>query len=255
MISSLKPLSSNCAVLFAALLALVSSGRVAAQSYWNLGAAPTELVSYGYTNGTMLFDDDRAAYYVAEFVPYAGYEPPEIAIATSQRPAPSAATPPATVPSSAARRGRAADTASSRRIDLYVDLSHYSRESLHNEAVHGSRNNGIVVVAFTGEEEARAMHRIIVDHVRSGAQIRSVMRAAPEAGMRFDIYYNGISLFRSKSSRPPVRSLEAELKPIVELQSIDIRIAEKQKEIDDLDRKLEAMDRAFELGDDPDIND
>lgn len=393
MISSWKPLSSNCAVLFAAFLALVSSGRVAAQSYWNLGAAPAELVSYGYTNGTMLLDDDRAAYYVAEFVPYAGYEPPEIAIvalykgdarsafvaleaarvtdgtgasvpgrrvasaeaerlngvvvpalarahprlahairlhyfvyakgrhfqparsvrerqesmrtsheqplldllwlreadnrpfalhprlmegvpadalpativeatreraplesSARRRSSPSAAAPPAATPAASGRRDRPAGTAGA-RIDLYIDLSHYSREHLHQEAVAGSRSNGIVVVAFTGEEEARDMHRIVVDHVRAGARIRSVMRAVPEAGMRFDIYYNGISLFRSKSSRPPVRSLEAELKPIIELQSIDIRIAEKQKEIDDLDRKLEAMDRAFELGDDPDIND
>lgn len=389
----MNTLNSTCAMLSAALLVIVNSGDVAAQSYWNLGAAPAELASYGYTNGSMFLDDDTATYHVAEFVPHAGHKPPEVAIvalhkgdaraafvafepaqatdgsgasvtgrrvaaaeterfnrvvfpalarayprlahairlhhfvyakgrhfqptrgyrewqestktgheqtlldllwlrdipsqpfaphprlmqgvpaeglpatiaeATRERApleisarggsAPSVAVPPMAKPAVSARRERTAGTAS-RGIDLYVDLSHYSRENLHEEAVAGSRNNGIVVVAFTGEEEARDMHRIVADHVRAGALIRSVMRAAPEAGMRFDIYYNGISLFRSKrSSRPPAGSLDAELKPIVELQSIDIRMAEKQKEIDELERKIEAMDRAFELGDDPDIN-
>lgn len=236
-------LRSTCAVLLAALLAIWGVGHVAAQSYWNLDGAPAELVSHGDALHMQILGDKATAYYVAE-----------LDAPARRRSAPSAAAPPAAAPAAPARRERTA-RASSRRVDLYVDLAHYSRENLHKEAVAGSRNNGIVVVAFTDEKEARDMHRIVADHVRAGALIRSVMRAAPEAGMRFDIYYNGISLFRSKqSSRPPVGSLEAELKPVVELQSIDIRMAEKQKEIDELERKLEAMDRAFELGDDPGIN-
>lgn len=235
-------LRSTCTVLFVALLAVWGVGHVAAQSYWNLGAAPAELASHGDALHMQILDD-KGAYDVAE-----------LDAPARRRSAPSAAAPPAAAPAAPVRRERTAQAAS-RRIDLYVDLAHYSRENLHKEAVAGSRNNGIVVVAFTDEKEARDMHHIVADHVRAGALIRSVMRAAPEAGMRFDIYYNGISLFRSKqSSRPPVGSLEAELKPVVELQSIDIRMAEKQKEIDELERKLEAMDRAFELGDDPGIN-
>ncbi|MCW5621842.1 MAG: hypothetical protein KIS79_12100, partial [Burkholderiales bacterium] len=152
-------------MLFAALLAVISGGHVAAQSYRNLGAAPVDLASYSYAGGMQILSDP---YHVAEFDAPA-----------RRRSAPSAAAPPAAAPAAQARRERTA-RAASRRIDLYVDLSHYSRESLHNEAVHGSRNNGIVVVAFTDEKEARDMHRIVVDHVRAGALIRSVMRATPE---------------------------------------------------------------------------
>lgn len=162
---------------------------------------------------------------------------------------------PAAAPVVSASRSRATGRAANPRTDIYVDLAHYSPQSLHSEAVAGSRNNGIVVVAFTDETAAREMQRVAANYIRAGALIRSVMRAAPMDGMNFDIYYNGASLFQpARSPARPVGSFESALRPIVELQSVDMRMAEKLKEIEDLERKVEAMDRAFELGGDPDIN-
>lgn len=54
---------------------------------------------------------------------------------------------------------------------------------------------------------------------------------------------------------PPTDSFTKILEPIVQLQSVDLRMAAKAKEIADLEKKVKAIGRALELGDDPDIND
>lgn len=138
----------------------------------------------------------------------------------------------------------------------YVDLSHYPEENLHNEATFSSRNNGIVVIAYADIKSAERFCHLAGPQVRTGAQIRSVMRAAPQSGKTFDIYYNGASYVRAnKMVYPATDSFTQVLEPIVQLQSVDLRMAAKAKEIADLEKKVKAIGRALELGDDPDIND
>lgn len=138
----------------------------------------------------------------------------------------------------------------------YVDLSHYPDENLHNEASFSSHNNGIVVIAYADIKGAERFCHLASPQVRAGAQIRSVMRAAPQSGKTFDIYYNGASYVRAnKMTYPPTDSFTKVLEPIVQLQSVDLRMAAKAKEIAELEKKVKAIGRALELGDDPDIND
>lgn len=144
----------------------------------------------------------------------------------------------------------------------FADLSHYSEESLHNEATFSSRNHGIVVIAYTDFKTAEQYCHLAGPYKKSGAQIRSVLRAGAASGKTFDIYYNGMSYVRgNKGAWPRKEDFTKVLAPIVELQSVDLRLAAKQreadaleKEIKALDRKIDAYDRILELSRDPDIN-
>lgn len=138
----------------------------------------------------------------------------------------------------------------------YMDLSHYSEESLHREAVYYSKDRSIIVITYAadnkgGEEFARMAAR----HAEGGARIRAVWRGAPQEGRSWDIYYDGISLVRAGNKPyPPLDTFEANLASIIQLQASEIRLAEKEKEISDLTRRIDAFREAEALARDPDIN-
>ena len=136
-----------------------------------------------------------------------------------------------------------------------ADLSHYPDENLHNEASWSSRSHGIVVIAYTDFKGAEQYGHRAGPYKKAGAQIRSVLRGPSGPGRTFDIYYNGASYVRANNNTyPPADSFAKVLEPFVALQSVDLRMAAKQREIEALERKVKAMDRAFELGADPNIN-
>lgn len=144
-----------------------------------------------------------------------------------------------------------------------ADLSHYAAESLHSEASHSSKNFGIVVIAYTADlKSAESFCHLAAPYKKSGAVVRSVLRAAPAPGKTFDLYYNGASYVRAnKNAYPPTDDFGKVLAWAVDLQSVDLRLAAKQreadaleKEIEALDRKIDAHDRVLELSRDPDIN-
>ncbi|MFZ5593252.1 MAG: hypothetical protein ACOY4D_03120 [Pseudomonadota bacterium] len=143
-----------------------------------------------------------------------------------------------------------------------ADLSHYGAGSLHSEAAHGSRANGLVIVAYANAKDAERYCRKAAPFVRKGATVRAVFAAGVQSGKTFDVYYNGESYVRAnKSVWPRTEDFAKVLAWAVDLQSVDLRLAAKQreadaleKEIEDLDRKIDAHDRVLELSRDPDIN-
>lgn len=143
-----------------------------------------------------------------------------------------------------------------------ADLSHYGADSLHSEAAHGSRANGLVIVAYANAAEAERYCHDAAPFVRKGATVRAVLAAGVQAHKTFDLYYNGESYVRAnKGAWPRTDDFIKVLSWAVNLQSVDLRLAAKQreanaleKEIEALDRKIDAHDRVLDLSRDPDIN-
>ncbi len=143
-----------------------------------------------------------------------------------------------------------------------ADLSHYAAEGLHGEAANGSRANGLVIVAYANAKDAERYCREAAAFVSRGATVRAVFAAGGQPGKTFDVYYNGESYVRMhKGASPRTEDFTKVLAWAVELQSVDLRLAAKQreaealeKEIEALDRKIDAHDRVLELSRDPDIN-
>lgn len=143
-----------------------------------------------------------------------------------------------------------------------ADLSHYGADGLHSEAAHGSRANGLVIVAYANAKDAERYCREAAPFARKGATVRAVFAAGVQSGKTFDVYYNGESYVRAhKGAWPRTEDFTKVLAWAVDLQSVDLRLAAKQreadaleKEIEALDRKIDAHDRVLELSRDPDIN-
>ena len=143
-----------------------------------------------------------------------------------------------------------------------ADLSHYGADGLHSEATHGSRANGLVIVAYANAKDAERYCREAALFVRKGAAVRAVFAAGVQPGKTFDVYYNGESYNRAnKGAWPRTEDFAKVLAWAVDLQSVDLRLAAKQREadaleqeIEALDRKIDAHDRVLELSRDPDIN-
>lgn len=143
-----------------------------------------------------------------------------------------------------------------------ADLSHYGADGLHSEATYGSRANGLVIVAYTNSKDAERYCRDAAPFVRKGATVRAVFAAGAQPHKTFDLYYNGKSYVRAnKGAWPHTDDFTKVLAWAVSLQSVDLRLAAKQreadaleKEIEALDRKIDAHDRVLELSRDPDIN-
>lgn len=143
-----------------------------------------------------------------------------------------------------------------------ADLSHYATDGLHGEAAGGSRANGLVILAYTNAKDAERYCREASAFVRKGATVRAVFAGGVQPGKTFDVYYNGESYVRMhKGAWPRTEDFAKVLAWAVELQSVDLRLAAKQreaealeKEIEALDRKIDAHDRVLELSRDPDIN-
>lgn len=149
----------------------------------------------------------------------------------------------------------ASGRAGSAPANLYVDLSHYSLQNLRSEAVASSASQGIVVVAWASEQLARDWLAVAVEHNRGGAQIRAVMRANPQPGRTFDIFYDGKSQYGGADGEfPQAGSYRDALNVAVRLQSLDRRMASLQSEIGDLDARLEDFKLVDRLATDPALN-
>lgn len=143
-----------------------------------------------------------------------------------------------------------------------ADLSHYAADGLHGEAAGGSRANGLVIVAYTSAKDAERYCHEAAPYVKKGAAVRAVFAAGAQTGKTFDVYYNGESYVRAnKNVWPRTEDFASVMAWVADLQSVDLRLAAKQREadaledeIEALDKKIDAYDTILRLSRDPDIN-
>ena len=138
----------------------------------------------------------------------------------------------------------------------YKELASAPLERVHEAALAASRGHGIVVIAFAGAAGTQRLYDAAARHARAGAQIRAFVRVAPGPRDGYDLYYDGASIARSNGMPPPdAATFEQKLAPIAQLQRLDLEIAATEAKLNEQQRKVEAFERAFELGADPHIND